>query len=659
MKHAWLLSTLALWALAVTLPAFAATPAGGAPAATAPADDDDDGDEDEMAKLSKAQPAAPGDRSQTPGAKVYARACAQCHDGQVAKAPSRVFLEMVSPESIYASLKTGIMAPQAMAAGLTDAEKHQVAEFLSGQPVGQARVLPAPMCTGDAAKFDTSRPPAIQGWGFTPENVHFVRGDVAQLPASDVPRLKLKWALAYPSALRVRSRPTFAYGALYTGSQDGTVYALDAKTGCVRWTFRNSAEVRTPVMVQSAADAKGGPPLAFFGDLIGRVHAVNALTGEPVWRVRADDHPSATITGSPVYFRGTLYVPVSSLEEAVIDPNYACCTFRGSVLALDAKTGEQRWKTYMIEEEPKQVGTRRSGAAVMSPSGAAIWNTPSLDPKRGLLYVGTGNNYTGPANHRSNAVIALDLATGKVRWEWQVVPGDAWNVGCMIGSDSCPENPGPDYDIGSGTMLVRLADGTERIMVGLKSGVALAMDPENPTKGGLWQNRVGRGSIQGGIQFGMAFDGERLYVPISDMKDTGDLSSKERDAAAGPIRPGMYALDPKTGKLLWETRADDVCRGRQFCDPGILASIAAIPGAVFAGHMDGRVRAYDTLTGRVLWNFDTTEPMPSLSGAKAIGGSIGGGGPVVYDGMVYVNSGYGLYMHMPGNVLAAFSVDGK
>jgi polyvinyl alcohol dehydrogenase (cytochrome) len=208
-------------------------------------------------------------------------------------------------------------------------------------------------------------------------------------------------------------------------------------------------------------------------------------------------------------------------------------------------------------------------------------------------------------------------------------------------------------------MLVKLPDGPERILVGLKSGQALALDPDDPRKGMLWTNRVGRGSIQGGIQFGMAYDGKRLYVPIADMKNAMDKSSEAREREAGPSRPGLYALDPVTGKLLWKTPADDACYGRQYCDPGILASIVAIPGTIFAGHMDGRVRAYDTEDGKVLWSFDTSQPLPTLSGKPGQGGSIGGGGPVVHDGMVYVNSGYGAYFHMAGNVLAAFSVNGQ
>ena len=619
-------------------------------AAAAPAEDLSD----IKARMNAAQT---GDPEQKPGAAVYREHCSQCHEGQAQKAPTKTFLSMMSPEAIYDALAIGIMRP--MAVRLDDAQKHHVAEYLSGSPVGAPKTAIAPMCTGDAANFDHARVPTTVGWGQTPDNAHFVPADTAKLAVSDLPRLKLKWAVAFPNTMRVRSRPTFAYGALYTGSQDGTVYALDAKTGCIRWTFKTSAEVRTPVVVQSAAETNGEPPLAFFGDLIGRLYAVDAFTGKEVWRAKADEHPSATITGSPVYHAGRLYVPVSSLEEAMADPKYPCCTFRGSMVAYEARTGKQLWKTFTIKAKPRQVGKSKIGTPVWTPSGAAIWNTPTLDPQRGVLYIGTGNNYTGPADENSNAVMAFDLKTGRIRWSWQVVPGDAWNVGCMIGLDTCPEPAGPDFDIGSGTMLAKLPDGTDRLFVGLKSGQALALDPDAPMKGKVWTNRVGRGSIQGGIQFGMTYDGRRLYVPIADMKNSMDKSSEEREREAGPLRPGLYALNPATGELLWKNTPDDVCFGREYCDPGILASIVGIPGAIFAGHMDGRIRAYDTETGRVLWNFDTSQPLPTLSGKAGIGGSVGGGGPVVHDGMVYVNSGYGLYFHMPGNVLAAFSVDGK
>jgi len=602
-------------------------------------------------------PKAALDRETLPGAAVYHQRCQSCHEGQAPKAPSKVFVQMLSPESIYRALSVGIM--QTQAAGLSDADKRQVAEYLSGTPFGAPQPPEAPRCAGQAAQFDLSREPAVEGYGLTAGNNHDASAEAAQLDPADIPRLALKWVFGFPGTVRVRSMPTYAYGALYFGSQNGTVYAIDAKSGCIRFEFQDTAEVRTAVVVpkRDGAELKQAPR-AYFGDIVGRVYAIDATSGKELWHRRMDPHPSTTITGSPVYHAGRLYVPVSSLEEAVLLPGYACCTFRGSVVALDARTGKVLWKHYTIGEQPRVVGVRPSGSKIYAPSGAAVWDTPTIDAGRGLLYVGTGNNYTGPANHESNSVVALDLKTGAQAWSWQVTAGDAWNAGCMVGVDNCPASPGPDYDIGSGVLLGTLPDGTQRLMIGLKSGIVIAIDPDKHDKP-LWNNRLGRGSVQGGIQFGMAFDGTRLYVPISDMADTGDASSKKRDAAAGPIHPGLYGLDPMTGKLLWSSPADDVCGGRAACDPGILAAIVAIPGAVFAGHMDGRVRAYDSATGKVLWQFDTTQAQTALGGAKASGGTIGGGGPVVYDGMVYTNSGYGLYGHMAGNMLAAFSVDGR
>jgi polyvinyl alcohol dehydrogenase (cytochrome) len=593
------------------------------------------------------------DREKLPGAAIYHSRCQHCHEGQAPKAPSRTFVEMMTPEAIHSALSAGIMRGQA--AGLSDTDERHVAEYLSGVPFGAPQPPTAPPCAGAAARFDLTREPEIVGWGFGPDNTHFVPARVARLPSADIPRLKIKWAFAYPGAVRARSRPTFAYGALYVGSQSGTVYALDEKSGCIRWTFNTSAEVRTPVVIPASRSLV---KRAYFGDLIGRVYAVDATTGKELWRQRVDDHPSATVTAAPVYYAGVLYVAVSSLEEGTVDPTYPCCTFRGSVVAFDAMTGRRLWQRYTIEETPQQRGVTRIGTKIFSPSGAAIWSTPTLDAKRGLLYIGTGNNYTGPADARSNSVLALDPKSGRIAWHWQVVAGDAWNVGCMVGLDSCPANSGPDADIGSGTMLATLPDGSDRLFVGLKSGMVIAIDPTRHDRA-LWSNRVGRGSIQGGVQFGMAYDGTRLYVPIADMSNSMDASTKARDTSAGDPRPGLYALDPASGKLLWQSLADDICHARPYCDPGILASIAVIPGAVFAGHMDGRLRAYDSDSGKVLWQYETSQDQATLGGGTAHGGTIGGGGPVIHDGVVYTNSGYGLYFHMPGNVLLAFSVDGR
>ena len=589
------------------------------------------------------------------GATAYQQYCAQCHEGGVAKAPHKMFLEMMSAPSIFKAMHSGIM--QAQSAALSDDQKRAIAEYLTKQSLAELAQQPAaPMCTGKAAQFDMDRPPAKAGWGVSRQNQRFISKDIAGLEASDLGKLKLKWAFRFPNTQRARSQPTVAMGAVFVGSQDGTVYALDKATGCVRWTFQASAEVRTPVIIEGwEAGATPDRPLAYFADLIARVYAVDARTGELVWVIKADDHPNATVTGAPVLLKDRLYVPISSLEvTSAADPNYPCCTFRGAVMAVNAQTGETAWKTYTIDEEPSLVGKTRVGTNILAPSGAPVWNSPSIDEQNEVLYVGTGENYSSPANDRSDALIAFDLKTGKMLWHRQKTEGDAWNVACMMpdNNPNCPVENGPDVDFGAATIIARDKDGRDLLLAGQKSGDVYALDPRRNGEP-VWGQKVGRGGIQGGVHFGMALDGQRLFVPISDM------SSPEAEVHlhAVPSKAGIYALDVTTGEFLWSTPANNICSGRAYCEPGISAAITAIPGAVIAGHMDGRLRAYASDTGQVIWEFDSTQTVNTTDGATATGGSFGGSaGPIVQDGMLFAASGYGVYFHMPGNVLLAFGL---
>ncbi|MEM7016618.1 MAG: PQQ-binding-like beta-propeller repeat protein [Pseudomonadota bacterium] len=596
------------------------------------------------------------DPKSMPGFALYEKHCASCHRGTVPKAPHESFLELMSRQSLLNSMNDGLMKTQS--AGLSAQEKGEVADYLARLSTAQNGDLPkAPQCQGDAAKFDLSRPPPAIGWGH--DTARFSPTEIAGLAAADIPKLKLKWAFAFPNALRARSQPSVGMGAVFVGSQQGTVYALDLETGCVRWAFEANAEVRNGIVLSTwQADEKpADPPMAFFGDIIARVYAVNALTGELIWSAKVDSHPNATLTATAALLNERLYVPVSSLEVTVAaDPTYECCTFRGKVIALNARTGEVLWEHYAIPEAPAEVGKTEVGTKILAPSGAPVWNSPALDHARNLLYFGTGENYSSPADGNSDAVIAVDLDTGERRWQYQTTSKDAWNVACTLDNNpNCPEENGPDFDHGSSMILVRKPNGKDVLVTGHKGGEVYGLDPENQGKM-LWRVRVGEGGIQGGVHFGMAVDGTRIYAPINDMIDTGGGQAIDPAKA----QPGVHAIDAETGKVLWSHIQENVCnKDWEFCDPGVSAPVAAIPGAVFAGHLDGYLRAYDGETGKVIWEFNTAKPVKTVSGAESSGGGMSGSGPVVIDGHMITNSGYGIYNHHPGNLLMVFSVDGR
>lgn len=588
-----------------------------------------------------------GDRS-SPGGQMYLQACASCHDGGVDRAPQRAMLLLMTPESIHRSLTAGVM--QAQAAALSAEDKVAVAEFLARRSMaGVAETAGPPGCEDN--RFDFTEPPVFGGWGLTPASTHAIPTATAGLTPANIDSLKLKWALAFPGALRARSAPALAGGLLFVGSHGGTVYALDRETGCVRWSFDASAEVRTGIVVSPwlAGDATA-QPMAFFGDLIGNLYGLDALTGELQWRARPDAHPNTTLTGTPTLHDDTLYVPVSSLEVVpAADPAYECCNFRGSVVAYDAHTGETRWQAFTIADEPEPQGVNAAGTQNYGPSGAPIWNSPAIDIERSQLFVGTGENYSSPADGASDAIFAFDLATGAVNWIFQATAGDAWNMACGPGDrTNCPVEDGPDYDFGAGTVLTQDADGRDLVVAGQKSGMVHALDAD--TGEPVWQTKVGRGGVHAGVYFGMAADGGRLFVPISDTDDGREYPE--------PARPGLYALDLRTGEYLWKAPAPDVCRDEQeFCQPGYSQAITATPELVFAGGADGYLRVFDAASGDVLWELDTVRGFPAVGGVTARGGAFGGAAaPVAYRGNLILSSGYGFAGKMPGNALLVFEV---
>jgi polyvinyl alcohol dehydrogenase (cytochrome) len=602
------------------------------------------------------------------GAAVFRTACAGCHNDQDPSAPSQEALAGRSPQAILDALTAGSMRYQGLA--LSGPERRAVAEYLTGRTIrGTVAGATIGRCVRPSPLTDPTVGVHWNGWGPDVANTHFQPADRAGLAPGDVPRLHLKWAFAFPDATSAWGQPTVAGGRLFVGSQNGTVYSLDARTGCIAWTFEAHGSVRASVSVGLAlrprsvpAPSPVRPPpqqgrsrdgagteqgrsriyVAYFSDQKGYAYAVNASTGQSIWTRRVDDHPLVRLTGSPTLFGNRLYVPTSSYEEGGKPHGYACCTFRGSIVALDAASGEIVWKAYTIPEAPTLLRAYADGSEAWGPAGGAIWSAPTVDVKRGALYVGVGNTYSGPAQPTTDAIVAFDLKTGSMRWAHQLTPNDVF--GCTPGEINCLERPGPDFDFGAAPALARLPDGRDLIVAGQKSGVAYALDPDR--KGAqVWRYRAGGGSGLGGIQWGVAVDGTRAYFPVAEIY--------------APTPGGLHAVQLQSGTREWLAMPPPPVCGKpsRACSSAQFAAVTVIPGIVFSPSNDGAVRAYSTTDGSVVWSFDSNHEFKTVNGVKAKGGSMNGAAPVVAGGMVYVNSGYGAFGLRPGNVLLAFGVD--
>ncbi len=485
--------------------------------------------------------------------------------------------------------------------------------------------------------FDPGASPSASwiGWGGGLANTRFQDSKAAGIAAADVPKLKLKWAFGFPGAKSVYGQPSVVGGRVFVGVDTGAVYSLDAATGCVFWMFQADAGVRSAVTLHRIETRS----IAYFGDGKANVYAVDASTGQQIWKTHADDHASARITGGTKVFEGRVYVPVASGEEgAGPNRNYPCCTFRGSVVALDAATGKQVWKTYTIAEEPKPVGKNSNGVQRFAPAGGGVWNSPTIDPARHALYIGTGDAYTEPAPDTTDAIMALDLNTGKILWSVQDTGKDTWLAGCngATPSENCPKDLGPDHDFGSPPILKTLPNGRTILVAGQKSGNVWAHDPDN--KGAvIWKTALVNNTNEfgGKIVWGGAADDQNAYFGL------------------GP--GGIAAVQLRDGERKWFTLPE--LAPAMAKHPGHEGPLTAIPGVVFSGAWDGVLRALSAANGKVIWEYNTIQDFTTVNGVAAKGGSMGAAGPVVAGGVLFVPSGYvGVRQGIPGNVLLALTV---
>ena len=595
------------------------------------------------------------------GGKLYQQRCAACHDnpGGSSRAPAKAALVTRAPGQVVDTLTHGAMAP--MAAGLSAGEVDAIALYLTGKAPDRAAA--AVKDPDDAVACRTPAPPAMSGprwngWSPTLDNARF-QADT-RLKAQDLPRLKVKWSFAFPGG--VAGQPAVVGGRVYFGAGGGRVYALDARTGCIHWRTEIKSGVRAAVSVGPLAGPSGGSGrlAVFVGDRTSGVHALDAATGEEIWATKLETHPFAMITGSPVLFNGRLYVPVSSSEE--ISPyvkGYKCCSFRGSVAALDAASGKTLWRTFTIAEPPKPYRTDPAGGELLGPAGAAVWSAPTIDPARGALYVATGDSYTDAPNTGSDAVVAMDLVTGEVRWGRQITVGDNYLVGCTGAAGqpgSCPRTVGPDHDFGASPVLRQLPNGRSVLMAGQKSGEVTALDPDRRGEV-LWRRKLGLGGPLGGIEWGMAASQALLFAPIAD-----PIGAKDQ------VKPGMYAVRIADGAPVWSSPALAAnCalapKGSliNICTNGLSSAPTAIAGAVIEGSMDGVLRGYDAKDGKVLWSLDVGQArfQPINAAESMKGDTMNAGGPTVAGGTLFQVSGYQSSTPTAMNLLLAFTVDGK
>ena len=615
--------------------------------------------------LLAAPAAGQGAPPQADGAALFKTYCAMCHDGPAAdaQAPRLDTLRRLSAEQVLAALERGSM--RARAAERSRAQRHALATYVSGKSLAasDAALPKSALCSVAAAPpANALAGPSWNGWGLGIGNTRFQSARAAGITADDVPRLALKWAFGFPGASSGGTQPVVVGGRVYVATAEGELYVLDAKTGCVYWMLEVEAAVRSAITLDERPD---GTLVAYFGDQTANVYAVDAKAGKVLWKVEVDDHPHAAITAAPQLHNGRLYVPVSSREESQVgDPRYPCCSFRGSVVSLDAKTGKRLWKTYTVAEKAVPTTKNSVGTQLYGPAGGAIWNTPTIDTKRNTLYVGTGNNFAPPATALSDSLLALDLDSGRIRWSRQITENDIWNGSCRAPNREaavCPDKDAPDFDFTGPSFLVDLVSsppvwndrctwnlqrpGCQLIVVGNKSGVIFGFDPDAGGKI-VWERRVAQGSSSGGVFWGSATDGVNIYAANADF-------IADSPAASG----GMNAVDLRTGGVVWSVPGAG-CANRNPCKPSQSAAVTLVPGVVFSGTMDGRLRAYSTRDGGVLWEYDTAREFMTVNHVQANGGSMSNGGAAVVGGMLFVNSGYSHHGGiLPGNVLLAFSAE--
>lgn len=578
--------------------------------------------------------------------QLFKQHCSTCHNLQAdMRTPNQFQLAAYNPLVILKSLQSGKMQPQG--AALSEQQKRTLVEGLTRKKIEHFVIAEAAYCETRKAPVTNDSAVHWAGWGGNAAANGFNHSD--HISPTDVQNLELSWSFAFPGTNQARSQPAVIGETLYVGSAEGAVYALNATSGCIYWRINTTSAVRGAIEVGKVNNNTS----IFFTARDTQTYAVNPASGEIIWQRAVRYESFSSVTGTPAYDDGKLFIPISSSELGPSrNPEYHCCTSSGGVVAVNANTGDGIWHMRVTGKPAVEVGKNPTGK-IFAPSGAPVWASPTIDHKRGLLYIGTGENYTRPTTHTSDAILALSLATGETVWSYQATANDAWHAGCQNMPDNPPcDAPGPDLDFGMSPILATLKNGKDILLAGQKSAVVYAFDPDENGKL-LWKTRVGKGSALGGIHWGMATDNQYVYVTNADRAAIiNDVNPDE------PMAPGTYALALESGKVIWsQASPQPICASNNFrCSNANSSAPSVLPGVVFSGDLKGLISAYATQTGELLWSYNTDQSFESVNRVPGKGGAIDGPGPTIANGMIYVNSGYGLFGQIAGNVLLAFKV---
>lgn len=613
------------------------------------------------------------------GEILYQNNCAACHSNPQVRAPGLSALNAKSPAALLAAMNKGKMVAQA--AHLTDSDRQTLAAHLSRNTNAEDPNWHLAMQCSEDRRFKSSEKVSVAGWGLDKSNSRYQPPEVAGINADDLADLELVWAQAFPSVTEMRSQPILTSDTVFVGpSSTNKIYAFDLETGCVKWAYSGTSSIRSALSYGEMPESEA--PFILYGDVAGFVHAIDATNGARLWTTNlgtsSTDSPinSSTsnqgdviVTGTPVQHKDRVYIPGSSFEVSKAgDPDYACCTKHGIVRAVDTLTGKEIW-TYHTTQTATPQGKTSNGTQRWGPSGAPVWTTPAIDPKRNVLYIGTGENYSHPTTETSDSIIALNLDSGKPEWVFQATKNDAYNLACSswLGrSDgpNCPENPGPDFDFGASVIIAKDSNGKDILLAGQKSGDVWALDPDNSGRV-IWNQRLSGGTPVGGIHWGMTIVGDRVFAPIAD---------PEWSIAQWDYEPlaGIVAMDISTGKIAWRHESNRGCFinleevNMSTGDPkvpwpscpqyyGNSGAALGLDDMILAGALNGKLQAFSPENGSIIWEYDTKRPFETLNGIRGHGGSLDNAGSVVIgNGYMVVQSGYSYINQMPGNVVLVF-----